>query len=57
MVAWWGRALSSFAFRTLTLSTDICIKMEECGEQGEGTEGFRKDRAGGLNRYKKKRRL
>lgn len=29
MMAQWGRALKSFAFRTVTPSTSICIKMEE----------------------------
>lgn len=46
IVACWGRALSSFAFRTVTPSTAICIKMEEWGEQrGEGVgDGFREER-------------
>lgn len=45
-MACWGRALSSFAFRTVTPSTAICIKMEEWGEQrGEGVgDGFREER-------------
>lgn len=48
-MAWWGRALSSFAFRTVTPSTAICIKMEERGEekgQEAGMVSGRKEQEG-----------
>lgn len=48
-MAWWGRARSSFAFRTVTPSTAICIKMEEKGEKrGEeaGRISGRRERRG-----------
>lgn len=41
IVAWWGRARSSFAFRTVTPSTAICIKMEERGEEAGMISGRR----------------
>lgn len=55
IVAWWGRARSSFAFRTVTPSTAICIKMEERGEEAGMISGRREQE--GVNRCRKKREL
>ena len=57
-----GCGKRSFAFRTVTPFAAICIKMEE-REERRGEErrrcrdGFREERAGGVNRCRKKRGL